>query len=100
MSKYLVEVIHGAEKLACLHAIQVFLNTGNHFLVNADWGCHDGIHKAWFMMTAENKEEAMRIVPPFYRKDTTITQLDKFNIQEVEQMLADHVGELQGTRKR
>lgn len=91
MAKYLVEVVHGAERLACLHAIQVFLSTGNHFLVNADWGCHDGVHKAWFMLDVENKEDAMRIIPPFFRKDTTIVKLDKFSMKEVEEMLADHV---------
>jgi hypothetical protein len=91
MPKYLVEVSHSAERLACLHAIQIFLNTGNHFLVNADWGCHDGVHKAWFMLEVDRKEDAMRIVPPMNRRDTTITLLDKFSLKEVEQMLADHV---------
>jgi hypothetical protein len=91
MSKYLVEVAHGADRLSCLHAIQVLISTGNHFLVNADWGCHDGVHKAWFMMETENKENAMRIIPPVYRKDTTITKLDKFNLKEIEEMLADHL---------
>lgn len=91
MSKYLVEVSHGADRLSCLHAIQVLISTGNHFLVNADWGCHDGVHKAWFMMETENKENAMRIIPPVYRKDTVITKLDKFNLKEIEEMLADHL---------
>jgi hypothetical protein len=92
MSKYLVEVAHGSDRLACLHAIQVFLSTGNHFLVNADWGCHDGVHKAWFMLEVENKEDAMRIIPPFFRKDSVITRLDKFNLKEIEEMLRDHPG--------
>lgn len=100
MSKYLVEVSHGADRLSCLHAIQVFLSTGNHFLVNADWGCHDGVHKAWFMMETENKGEAMRIIPPFFRRDTTITELEKFSLKEIEEMLADHPENIQGTIKR
>ena len=90
MAKFLVETVHSAERIACLHAIQVFLSTGNHFLVNADWGCHDGVHKAWFMMEVENKEDAMRIIPPAFRHDTTITKLDKFSLKEVDAMLADH----------
>lgn len=90
MPKYLVEVTHGAERIACLEAIQIFLSTGNHFLVNADWGCHDGVHKAWFMMDVESKDDALRIVPSFYRRDTKITRLDKFNMKQVEEMLADH----------
>ncbi|HEX2970024.1 MAG TPA: hypothetical protein VHO46_13080 [Bacteroidales bacterium] len=90
MAKYLVEVVHAAERLACLHAIQVFLDTGNHFLINADWGCHDGVHKAWFIIDVDSKEEAMRIVPPFFRRDTTITQLEKFNMKQIEEMMAEH----------
>ena len=90
MAKFLVETSHSPERIACLHAIQVFLSTGNHFLVNADWGCHDGVHKAWFMMEVESKEDAMRIIPPAFRNDTTITKLDKFSLKEVDAMLADH----------
>lgn len=90
MSKFLVEVSHGADRLSCLHSIQIFLSTGNHFLVNADWGCHDGVHKAWFMIDVNSKEEALRIVPPMYRKDAVITQLEKFDMKQVESMLADH----------
>lgn len=90
MTKYLVEVSHSAERIACLQAIQIFISTGNHFLVNADWGCHDGVHKAWFMLEAENKDEVMRIIPSFYRKDTKITSLEKFSMKQVEEMLAEH----------
>ena len=92
MSKYLVEVSHPAERIACLYAIQIFLNTGNHFLINADWGCHDGVHKAWFILEVDKKEEAMMIIPPLYRKDATIVRLDKFSLREVEEMLLDHKG--------
>ena len=90
MAKYLVEVSHGSDKIECLHSIQIFLNTGSHFLTNADWGCLDGIHKAWFFIEVDNKDEAMRIIPPLYRKDTTITQLTKFNLKDIEELLAKH----------
>jgi hypothetical protein len=90
MTKYLVEVKHDDDRLACLRSIQILLSTGNHFLMNADWGCHDGVHKAWFVLEVEKKADAMRIIPPLYRKDTTIIELEKFNLHEVEAMLADH----------
>ena len=48
MSRYLIEVEHKADKWSCDQAIEAFLNTGSHFLTNADWGCMDGEHKAWF----------------------------------------------------
>jgi hypothetical protein len=90
MAKYLVEVSHSSEKIECLRSIQIFLSTGSHFLTNADWGCLDGEHKAWFTMDVDNKDEALRIVPSFYRKDTKITKLSKFNLKEVEEMLEKH----------
>jgi hypothetical protein len=90
MAKYLVEVSHTAERVACLRSIQILLSTGNHFLMNADWGCHDGVHKAWFIIDVDSKEEAMRIIPQSQRKDATIIQLEKWNLKEVDEMLADH----------
>ena len=90
MAKYLIEVPHGPDKIECLRAIQIFLSTGSHFLTNADWGCLDGEHKAWFFMDIGSKEEALRIVPPAYRKDTKITQLNKFRLKEVEELLKHH----------
>ncbi len=64
MEKYLIEVPHEASKSACLNAVRVFLQTGSHFLANADWGCHDGEHKAWLLVEVENKGQANQIVPP------------------------------------
>lgn len=90
MSKYLVEVAHGADKVSCIRVIQTFLSTGNHFLMNADWGCHDGVHKAWFVLEAHDKDEAMMIIPYFYRKDTTIIELEKFLLQDLETMMKEH----------
>ena len=90
MTKFIVEVSHSPEKIECLRTIQIFLSSGSHFLTHADWGCLDGEHKAWFFMEVENKEEALRVVPPYYRKDTKITKLSKFNLTEVENLLKQH----------
>ena len=70
MPKYLMEVSHRNEKYECQRTVAIFLSSGSHFLRNADWGCLDGEHKAWFFMEPESKEEALQIVPPAYRKDT------------------------------
>ena len=90
MSKYLIEVYHGDEKIDCLHSVEIFLKTGNHFLVNADWGCLDGQHKAWFFIDVNSKDDALKIIPPAYRNQTKITQLNKFNLEAVEEMLKQH----------
>jgi len=90
MSKFLIEVPHGADKIECLNSISIFLNSGSHFLSHADWGCLDGEHKAWFVMDAANRGEALQVVPPAYRKNAKITQLSKFVIADVEEMLRKH----------
>ena len=90
MAKFIVEVSHSPDKIECLRTIQIFLSSGSHFLTHADWGCLDGEHKAWFVMEVDSKEEALRVVPPFYRKDTKITKLSKFNLTEVENLLKKH----------
>ena len=59
-------------KIECLRAVSVLMSSGSHFITNADWGCYDGNHKAWFFMEAANKEEALMVVPPAFRKDTNI----------------------------
>jgi hypothetical protein len=92
MPKFFIEVSHESGKLNCLRSVSILLSTGSHFLTNADWGCLDGVHKAWFFMDAASKEEAMMVVPPAYRKDTKISQLNKFKLEEVEELLKHHTG--------
>jgi hypothetical protein len=90
MSKYLIEIPHPSDKTSCLRSVSILLNTGSHFLTNADWGCLDDNHKAWFTMEAGSKEEALMVVPSAYRKDTIITQLNRFNLKEIDELLKHH----------
>ncbi len=90
MAKYLIEVPHEANEKACLQAIQIFLHTGSHFLTNADWGCKDNEHKAWFILDVENKEQAKEIIPPTFRAEAKVTLLTKFSMEEVEEILDEH----------
>jgi hypothetical protein len=90
MPRYKIEVTHENTKLECARAIEIFLTSGSHFLTNADWGCIDGEHKAWFFMDADNKDEVIMIVPPALRKDTKITRLTKFTMRDVEEMMKTH----------
>ncbi len=92
MEKYLIEVNHSSDKLECLRTVQIFLNSGSHFLTHADWGCLDGVHKAWFIMEVDSKEEALRIVPSFYWEQTKIIKLNRFNPTEVDNLLKEHLG--------
>ena len=90
MPKFLIEVPHAAEKAACARAIRIFLETGSHFLTNADWGCYDGEHKAWIVLEAENKEEARFVLPPSFRPQAKIVRLNKFTMEEVDEIMEQH----------
>ena len=92
MAKFLIEVPHEAEKVACLRAIQILLQTGSHYLTNAEFGCYDGVHKAWVIVDVDSKEEARGILPPMYRTQANIVCLSRFNLEEVEEMLRHHQG--------
>jgi hypothetical protein len=92
MAKYLIEIPHDSDRVACLRSVSVLLSTGSHFITNADWGCMDGIHKAWFFMDANSKEEALMVVPPAFRKETKISLLNKFTLKEINSMLEHHGG--------
>jgi len=92
MSKFLIEVPHEANTAACLRAARIFLTTGSHFLSHADWGCFDGVHKAWLIMDLENKEQARNILPPAYRPHARITQLNTFSMEQIEEIGRHHTG--------
>jgi hypothetical protein len=64
MARFLIEIPHEAEKVACARVVHVFLATGSHLLSNADWGCMDGVHVAWMIVDVDSKAEAQSIVPP------------------------------------
>jgi len=72
---YLIEVPHKDSAEACYRAIKVFLDSGSHFLANAEWGCPGGDHRAVMVVDVDSKEEALQIVPPMYRKNAKITEM-------------------------
>lgn len=80
MPKYLIEIAHQNKKEDCERAVEIFMTIGSHLLTNADWGCSDGVHKAWIIAELDSKEEALLIVPPAFRHDTTIVTLQNFSL--------------------
>jgi hypothetical protein len=90
MPKYLIEVPHSAEIRACAEAIKIFLETGSHFLANAEWGCEDGEHKCWLVVEVEDKTAARNIIPPNFRHNASITQLTRFTMKEIDEILDSH----------
>ena len=90
MPRFLVEVPHDADVLACAHVVQVFLTSGSHFLTHADWGCFDGDHRAWMIVDVETKEEARGIVPAAFRADARVVGLNEFSLEQIEAILRKH----------
>jgi hypothetical protein len=92
MARFLIEVPHEADMTACTRAVEIFLNTGSHFLSNADWGCLDGEHKAWIILEADDKEDARLVVPPAYRHQARIVALNKFTLEDIDELRRHHQG--------
>ena len=90
MPRFFIEVPHEGTKEACVKAIRVFLETGSHFLTNAEWGCKDREHKAWFIIDVDSKEETRNIVPPVFRRDAKITELARFTMDDIKTMMQEH----------
>ena len=90
MGKFLIEVPHEEEVIACARVVEIFLKTGSHFVSHADWGCRDGEHKAWILIEVDNKEEARRILPPAFRSQAKIVSLNKFSMEEIDDIVRKH----------
>lgn len=88
--KFLIEVPHEANTGACARVVEMFLKSGSHFLTHADWGCRDGVHKAWFVADVDTKDDARAIVPPGLRAHASIVQLNTFSVEEIEDILRQH----------
>lgn len=87
MAKFLIEVPHEADQIACAEAVKLLLTTGSHFLTNAEWGCMDGEHKAWIILEVGSREEALAILPVAYRTRAKIVSLNKFTVQQMNEVL-------------
>ena len=91
MARFLIEVPHEANAIACGQAVQVFLGSGSHFMTHADFGCADGEHKGWLTVEVESKEEALRILPPALRARARVVRLSKFSMTHFGAMLREHL---------
>ncbi len=90
MTRFLIEVPHENKKEACDRAVRVFMETGTHFMTNADWGCSDDVHKAWFIVDLESKEAARAILPSLFRQNARIIALQRFRMEDLEGTRRQH----------
>ena len=90
MARFLIEVPHEPETLACARAVEIFLRTGSHFLTHADWGCMDGDHRSWIIVDVDSKDEARMIIPPAFRAQAKIVRLNAFTMEQIEEIRREH----------
>jgi hypothetical protein len=76
--------------VSCSRAAKVLLESGSHFLTHADFGCRDGVHKAWIVVDVECKDEARNLLPVAYRRHASIVQLNKFGLNELDDLIKRH----------
>lgn len=87
MSRFLIEISHDPEELACARVVKFFLASGSHLLANADWGCKDGVHSAWLIVDVDTKQEALLTVPVPFRPQAKIVALTKYAMAEIDGIL-------------
>ena len=79
MPTYLIEIPHSGNQTECKQVIKLFVESGSHLLSNAQWGCKDGVHKAWFISDFDSKEDVLKVIPSFLKHNAVIVELTKFN---------------------
>ncbi len=87
MPRYLIELTHDDEHAACVRAIEAIDQYGAHFFTHADWGCLNGVHCAWVIAELDSREGALQLVPPQFRPDARIVELNKFTREEIASMV-------------
>ena len=91
MSRFLIELRHEDDQMACARFVKLILTSGSHFLTHAEWGCKDGEHSAWIIVEMDSKEEARSILPPPFRSRAKIVTLNHFTIEQIDGMLSGHL---------
>jgi hypothetical protein len=74
MDRYLIESPHNIDD--CDKVMKEIQMAG--YLHHFEWGCKDGVHTAWAIVEAENREHAKQIVPWMVRGRARIVKLVKF----------------------
>lgn len=90
MPRFLIEVPHDGTPAACARAAELLLRTGSHFLTHADYGCTDGVHKAWITLDVESKDDARNVLPSELRPLASIVRLNYFTMAQVDELKRRH----------
>ena len=81
-ARYLVRSPHTPE--GCLEALDAVKAMGKGALAKFEWGCKDGDHTGYAIVTAASADEALAIVPESIRPKAAATKLNRFTEAEVQ----------------
>ena len=90
MPRFLIEVAHEGTAAACARAAELLLRTGSHFLTRADYGCSDGVHKAWITLEVDSKEDGRNVLPTELRSVASVVRLNYFSMAQVDELKRRH----------
>ena len=90
MPRFMIEVKHGDDEVTCVRALRVIEQYGSHLMTHAEWGCKDGYHACWLIGDLGSREEALHIVPPEFRPDARVIELNRFSRQEIADLVAQY----------
>ena len=82
MDRYLIISPH--TQADCVKALRNIETAGS--VTRWDWGCKDGDHTGWVIVEAENKEQAMLVVPTLERPNARAVKLVRFTPDDVKNM--------------
>jgi hypothetical protein len=86
--RFIIQLPHGADRKACIRAIQAIEKHGSHLLTNMDWGCKAGVHTGWVIVEVESRQEALQLVPPEARQTAVVVELNRFTKEEMASWVA------------
>jgi hypothetical protein len=89
MPRFLIELSHDDEHAACVKALQSIMQSGSHLMTQLEWGCKSGIHCGWLIVELENSDQAMHVVPPGFRHEARIIELERFTKEQIASLIAD-----------
>ena len=90
MAKYMIEIEHENTKMACSLSVMETFKFGSHLITHADWGCKDDVHKAWITVELDSKEEAIGILPPLLRQTATVTEVNHYGMDDMDELIDLH----------
>jgi hypothetical protein len=99
MPRFFIELSHRDEHDACVRALQAIEQFGSHFMTNAEWGCKDGTHSGWLIAELASRDEVLQMLPPQYRQEARIVELNRFTREEIVSLITELEGGSQSTPK-